>query len=731
MTLVFSLTLGLGAYLVFVVQPLVGKWVLPLLGGTPAVWNTCIVFFQLALLAGYAYAHALGRLSLRSQGAVHALLLLAAVALLPLRIEPEMAPSAESPVAGLFLLLATRIGVPFFALSATAPLVQRWLSYTRHPDARDPYFLYAASNLGSLLALLSYPVLVEPTLDLSAQSAGWAAGYGALLVGMGVVFALTSGNRGPVPVGTEAPGGEPRVVLGVARRARWIALAAVPSSLMLSVTTHLTTDVAAVPLLWVLALALYLVTFILAFARRRVIPHRWVCALLPALVVLPLLSVSLRLSLPWWLLTLAHLLALFSAALVCHGELAADRPPASRLTEFYLWISVGGALGGLFNALVAPLAFDGIVEYPLGLLAACLLRPRASTSAEKLSWDLGAACIALLVALLAARALQALALPLGYAVALPVVAALAQGSHVRRCALLLTAALLAAQIQTQRSGGVVLSERGFFGVVKVLSINDGEFYGMVHGNILHGLQSSAPGPATCEASYYAPVREAFAARGDAPPRRVGVVGLGVGTVLACGAPGELWRFFEINPDVVQLASDPRYFRYLSESSVEHDVVVGEGRLALAREPEQSFDVLILDAFASDAIPVHLLTREAFAMYMERLAARGVLLFNISNRYLDLVPVVSAIAARLGLEGRVRSFTPSTEQRKAGLVQSLWIALARDADGLGSLASDARWKPVPASPLRPWTDGYSSLLRVLRWNQPAAEPEAAGAARTPA
>jgi hypothetical protein len=683
------------------------------------------VFFQLALLAGYAYAHALGRLGLRAQGAVHALLMLAAAALLPLGIEPEMAPSAESPAAGLFLLLAARIGVPFFALSATAPLVQRWLSYTRHPDARDPYFLYAASNLGSLLALLSYPALVEPILDLREQSAAWAAGYAALLALMGGVFALTARNRGPLPVGAEALEPEPRTPLGLARRARWVALAAVPSSLMLSVTTHLTTDVAAVPLLWVLALALYLVTFILAFARRRWLSHRAMGMWLPAVVVLPLLSASLGLSLPWWTLTLAHLLALFTAALVCHGELAADRPPASRLTEFYLWISVGGAIGGLFNALVAPLVFDGVAEYPLGLLAACLLRPEPrARGGERLVWDLGAACVVLLAALLAARGLRALDLPESYAVALPVVAALSQWARVRRHALLLATALLAAQVHAWRTEGVVEAERGFFGVVKVHLLDDGDFYAMLHGNIVHGLQSTADGPARCRISYYAPVHEAFAARTAAPTRRVGVIGLGVGTVLACGTPGEQWRFFEINPDVVRLASDARYFRYLSGSPVQHDVVIGEGRLALAREPAQSFDVLILDAFASDAIPVHLLTREAFSMYAERLAERGLLLFNISNRYLDLVPVVSAIAADLGLEGRMRAYTPSPADRKDGLVASLWIALGRDARSLDALAGDARWKALPASTLRPWTDAYSSLLRVMRWARPAAESEAA-------
>jgi hypothetical protein len=331
---------------------------------------------------------------------------------------------------------------------------------------------------------------------------------------------------------------------------------------------------------------------------------------------------------------------------------------------------------------------------------------------------------------MAALVLQRLGLPPGYAVMLPIVAAATQWSHARRYALLLTAAFLTAQVHVQRTLGVVAAERGFFGVVKVLRFENGAVYGMMHGNILHGLQRVAPGPAPCAISYYAPAQEGLAAHGaDAATRRVGVVGLGIGTLIACGETGEQWRFYEINPVVVQLARDPRYFRYLSETEVAHDIVVGEGRLAVAREPAQSFDVLIIDAFASDAIPVHLLTREAFATYVDKLAPHGLLLMNISNQYLDLVTVVSAIGADLGLSGRLRRHEPSDEERAKAMLASIWVALARDADGLGALASDARWQPLPAPRMRPWTDGYSSLLSVMRWTRPASDAKAARGPRS--
>jgi hypothetical protein len=720
-TLLFSLAAGLGAYLVFVLQPQIGKLVLPLLGGTPGVWNTCIVFFQLALLAGYLYAHLLGRLPLRAQAPVHLVLMLAAATLLPIRIGSDLEASTSSPVGWLFVLLTLRAGAPFFALAATAPLVQRWLSYTRHPDARDPYFLYSASNVGSLLALLTYPALVEPALDLGAQSVAWAFGYGMLLVVMAGVAAVALREQAPQAIASDPSVPHAATPLGVARRARWIALSAVPSSLLLSVTTYLTTDVAAVPLLWVVPLSVYLITFILAFARRTWIPHRLMCLLLPVAVMWPLLTLVLRPAVPLWLM-LGHLVTLFIAAMVCHGKLARDRPEPERLTEFYLWLSVGGALGGLFNVLVAPLVFDGIAEYPLGLIAACLLRPGAPDAmraGRSMLRDAGWAVASLAAALAADFGLQRLGWPRSHALGIPVLAAMTQWPRARRYGLLIGVAFLAAWIHGARVNPPLASERGFFGVVRVQTSPDGKYVGLTHGNIQHGMQPLT-GALRCDASYYGPVREAFETRGlraSTEPRHVGVVGLGIGTLIACGAPDEQWRFYEINPDVVKLATDPRYFLYLSSSPVPHDIVVGEGRLAVAREPTGRFDILVLDAFTSDAIPMHLVTRDAIEIYRTKLAPRGILLVNISNRYVDLTPVLGSIAEDLGMLARLRRFVPTREESERGTVASDWIVLARDTPSLSGLAEDPRWTPLPASTLRPWTDAYSSLLSVIRWTEP--------------
>ena len=424
MTVLFAATIGLGAYLVFVVQPQVGKLVLPLLGGTPAVWNTCIVFFQLALLAGYLYAHVIGRLGLRAQAAVHLSLMLVAAVVLPMTIGADVNPSIDHPASWLFWLLLVRVGAPFFALSATAPLVQRWLSYTTHPHASDPYFLYAASNAGSLLALLTYPVVIEPRLALGAQSRWWATGYALLVMLMAALALVTWRHRRPSLILSSTQPRQPQnqpdpqlqahapEPLTLKRRLRWIALAAVPASLMLSVTTYLTTDVAAVPLLWVLPLSIYLLTFIFAFAKRPPLPHKWMCIALPIVVLVPILTMSLSLTASWWALMLGHLSALFVAAMVCHGELARDRPSVERLTEFYLLMSVGGAAGGLLNALVAPLVFTSVLEYPIGLLAACLLRPDAVnliTRPSRWSRDIAWGAVALAAGLAAGWLADALA----------------------------------------------------------------------------------------------------------------------------------------------------------------------------------------------------------------------------------------------------------------------------------------------------------------------------------
>jgi hypothetical protein len=747
MTLLFSTAIGLGAFLVFVVQPQVGKLVLPLLGGTPAVWNTCLVFFQLSLLGGYFYAHLIARLAFRTQMVLHLLvMLLAGAMVLPISIAAATAPpDIDMPSRWLFALLLMRVGAPFIAISATAPLLQRWLSSTRHPHAQDPYFLYAASNTGSLLALLAYPAIIEPALPLHAQSELWTIGYILLALLIATAGARAWRDRAPIDIARAHDSGNAHGIsnanandididkraqttvdvldpLTLSRRLRWIALAAVPASLMLSVTTHLTTDVAAVPLLWVLPLSVYLLTFVLAFARRQPLSHRWLSALLPVVVLPPLLTISLGLTGPWWALLLAHLSALFVVAMVCHGELAADRPSVARLTQFYLWISVGGALGGLFNTLVAPLVFHTIFEYPLGLIAACLLRPDASKNRGRqpiwldLAWPAGALAVALIVA----RAITFAGHPnrAAVAVAVPLVIAIAQWPFSRRFALCLVATLVAVRLIDRPDYRDLVIDRNFFGVVKVRVTPDEKYHVLMHGNILHGMQPLHTTGAEKPVSYYGPigpVGQIFAnPTGPARPR-VGVVGLGIGTLIAYGQPRDRWTFFEINPDVITIARDPRYFTYLSQSRAPYDIVLGEGRLNLARQRDGEFDVLVLDAFTSDAIPTHLITREAVQLYLEKLKPTGIVLLNISNRYVSLAPVLGAIARDLGLTGRWRLYVPTPQDADTGEFPATWVVIGRTPAALGPLADDGRWEPLPTERRIPaWTDSYSSLLGVMKW-----------------
>jgi hypothetical protein len=731
MTLLFSTAIGLGAFLVFVVQPQVGKLVLPLLGGTPAVWNTCLVFFQLSLLGGYFYAHLIARLAFRTQVALHLLvMMLAGAMVLPISIAAASAPpDFDTPSRWLFALLLMRVGAPFVAISATAPLLQRWLGSTRHPHAQDPYFLYAASNTGSLLALLAYPAIIEPALSLHAQSDLWSLGYIALALLIAIAGFRAWRDRAPI----DAANGnaiDPRTLqstvdvldpLTIARRLRWIALAAVPASLMLSVTTHLTTDVAAVPLLWVLPLSVYLLTFVLAFAKRPPLSHRWLCALLPVVVLPPLLTISLGLTGPWWALLLAHLSALFVVAMVCHGELAADRPSVARLTQFYLWISVGGALGGLFNTLVAPLLFHTIAEYPLGLIAALLLRPSASRDRRQPIWrDLAWGAGALLLALAVARVITFAGHPnrAAAAISLPLVIAIAQWPFSRRYALCLVATLLAVRLIDRPDYRDLVIDRNFFGVVKVRVTPDEKYHVLMHGNILHGMQPLHTNANDKPVSYYGPigpVGQIFANPAGPARPRVGVVGLGIGTLIAYGQPSDRWTFFEINPDVVQIAQDPRYFTYLSQSRAPYDIVLGEGRLNLARQRDGEFDILVLDAFTSDAIPTHLITREAIQLYLEKLKPTGVVLLNISNRYVSLAPVLGAIARDLDLTGRWRLYVPTPQDADTGEFPATWVVIGRSPAALGPLSDDSRWEPLPTERHIPaWTDGYSSLLGVMKW-----------------
>jgi hypothetical protein len=952
----FSFTLFASATLLFLVEPMVGKMMLPLMGGTPAVWNTCMVFFQAILLAGYGYAHATTTwLGPRKQAAIHlAVLGLPLLFFLvngPLRVNENLIVGHEgNPIPILLLVLTLSVGIPMFVVCTSAPLLQKWFADTDHPAARDPYFLYGASNLGSMLALLGYPAVVEPFFSLHGQRIYWAIGY-ALLAGLTALCAwfmwrsrpaaalvevtppapeikaaafapaseaTTKHAKGrkkgesqavtkaaPQPPSTPAQGPDPRELpVTGGRRLRWILLSLVPSSLMLGVTTYITTDIAAIPLLWVLPLALYLLTFIIVFAQisprvqsyltfgllvgaagavayfvptvfeeprqydtliwiirlgclpvlyfsLKILPlrdphllHKVMVMIMP-LVVLLIIFMMLSRERPRHVTNIAlHLLNLFVIAMVCHGELARDRPAPRYLTEYFLLMSVGGVLGGLFNALAAPLLFSGIIEYDLAMMVACLLVPPlgaakesplsryadiglavlfASTGALLLilkardgfpdvtvpanerNWALAAIAGALLLGLVAARArwgappgedgkpvpdtwvdrLLDVVLPLSLGLlvvglywglsakgvrgrlagfseminlkparfvkiltyGLPAVLCYTFVERSVRFGLGVGALLLAATFSLLVRDPPLFQDRSFFGVLKVkgdYNYRDGVRYyyrELMHGTTLHGMQyyraatvleDGKEAPFSEEAlrelrqtplTYYhrtGPIGMVMEAYNTDPKRPVGLIGLGTGTMACYGLPGQTMTFYDIDPVVRDISfNTDRYFTYVKDAEkrgVKLDLILGDARLTLARndlQGDEKYSVLVVDAFSSDAIPIHLITREALAMYLTKVREDGIICFHISNRYLDLEPVLGALAEDLGLVGMTMSDSAPDDDPTVplGKSASTWVALARKPKYLDRLRAVDRARTENN---KDWTATQKKLLRLVAW-----------------
>jgi hypothetical protein len=718
----FSATLVLSAGLVFLVQPMFARFTLPLLGGAPAVWTTAMLFFQTVLLLAYMYAHwSLGRFGARRQAALHLAVAAFALIVLPLGIPDGWTPPATgSPVPWLLLMMLVSVGLPFFVVSATAPLLQSWLADTDHPDAADPYFLYRASNIGSAVGLLSYPLLVESRLTLDGQSWLWSGGYGLLmllLVGCAVVL-----WRSRHPLRDAARSAAEAVALPAltaGRRVRWVALAFVPSSLMLAVTASLTTDLAPIPLLWVVPLSLYLLSFILVFSRGEGAGpfHRFALLAMPPMLVVAGGVVVLGYSTPLLLIGAIYLVTFFLVALACHGELAADRPPARQLTQFYAFVSLGGALGGVFNVVIAPTIFNSLTELPIALVLAAFLLPFTTGSwTDQISGRRD-----LLPPLLLAGGAAGLLAALGdsefgrWAVLVGLgLLCLVFMRNPLRFGLALTLALVAVWSSTLGDVRVIHQERSFFGINRVES----EFGGLVHifknGTITHGTQLAWE-PRTPVTYFHrtGPIGQLLDALPDrSVADRAAVVGLGVGTMACLSRPGGHWSFFEIDPAVVKLARDPQLFTYLRDCPGRFDVTVGDGRLSLGKRGDGQFGLIALDAFSSDAVPVHLITREALDTYVSKLRPRGVIAFNITNRYLNLEPVLGNLAADAGLacfeqaDNVIRRDLP-------GKYPSRWVALGRSAQDLGRVATDPRWKRCARDPDgRTWTDDYANVTAAL-------------------
>jgi hypothetical protein len=764
--LAFALTIFAGAFLLFQVQPLIGKYILPWFGGSPGVWTTCMLFFQMLLLGGYAYAHTVSRrLKPRTQAILHVILLLAALATLPITPGDQWKPKASGdPTWHILALLLVSLGLPYLVLASTGPLMQEW--FRRTTPGASPYRLYALSNVGSLLALVSYPFYFETQFTRKAQAQFWSWGM--------LVYAICCGfcayrlwRRPPVD---EKHGAEDATSIERPRfgqRLLWICLPACASILLLAVTNKMCQDVAVIPFLWVLPLALYLLTFIISFDGRRWYSRFYYTIVLVAAMaaVCVALFQGTDMAIQWQVVIYSA--TLFVGCMVCHGELYHLKPHPKYLTSFYLMIAAGGAVGGLFVALVAPAIFNNFYEMHLSLALVVLLLVvlslagkhalspqrwrwlfivlalgagygfekglvrginwlrgrdgmsvspkfdyRAWMSIEKYHWAFWVVVAALIAVWIVRRRRNPR--PVSWHVwanSLLVVALLALGTA------------LGIQIH-DTSRGAVVSARNFYGVLSVFEYEkdrpESRYYLLQHGRITHGLQFASPYRAKEITSYFGPTTGLGLAFRQFPRqenKRIGLLGLGVGTIAAYAKPGDYLRIYEINPQVKDIAEKP--FTYLARSDAKIDVVMGDGRLSMENEPPQNFDILIMDAFSSDAVPVHLLTKEAFEIYQRHLKPDGAILVNISNRYLDLRPVVENAAKTLGYDAyTINSEDGGADENDDGgwwLYSSTWMILSQNKEFMNrSPLKYAALPPVPnQQPIPLWTDDYTSIFRILQ------------------
>ena len=723
----YAAAIFLSAALLFAVQPLFAKMVLPRLGGSTSVWSVAMVFFQAVLLAGYAYAHLLTRLwPGRVSVAIHVALMIVATLALPLAIAAGWGrPPARGEMLWLIGLFAVSIGLPFFALSANGPLLQAWFARTGHPAARDPYFLYAASNVGSFLALISYPSVVEPFTHLRDQTRAWSIGFYLLIVLIAACGLVLMRSRNALPEAVEGGAGD-AAPPSWRDAATWVGLAAIPSGLLIAVTAHVSTDVAASPMLWVIPLALYLLTFVIVFQSRPVLPHRWTVLVEPAFIIL-LVAVLVFAGLDYILLTIAaNIVAFFVIALVCHGELARRRPAARHLTAFYMWMSTGGVIGGISAGLVAPHVFAWVAEYPILIVLAVLCRPGPWLRPgwrEALIW-LALAATALVVFLAGpvfGYALDDTKYKVAIGILLAVSALFWQDRL--KLAAVIALAFVAVRLYDPDAGGRGYV-RSFFGVYKITDTDDGQFRTLQHGTTEHGAQrlrtadgklvTGRPEPLT----YYhpaSPIAQGIEAarKRKQGPIRLAVVGLGTGSIACLTEPGDALTYYEIDPVMVRIARESNRFTFLAECAPDAQIVIGDARLTLADAPDGAYDVIVIDAFTSDAIPIHLMTREAMAVYLKKVAPNGMVLVHVSNRHMELASVVAGIADANRLVTWVND--GSTGEDDANYKYSSTVcAVARSEDDFGEdMSGNDDWQEQqPDKAQWVWTDDYSNIIGAM-------------------
>lgn len=713
----FTLTIFLSASLLFFVQPLFAKIVLPQIGGAPAVWTTAMLFFQSVLIGGYLYAHLVTRhLPVAAQMALHLLLWATALAFLPLAVPDGWTYDPAVPAAWQTLtLFALGVGLPFGVLSANAPLIQSWYARSDGPSADDPYFLYGASNLGSLLALLAFPLVAEPLLGATRIGAIWAVGFtalgGALLLS-GLSALRGGGARATLHQAPAAP-------VGAGRIARWMLLAFVPSSLMLAVTTKISTDIGAIPLVWVVPLSLYLLTFVMTFTRAPLVSTqtlRHACLL--GLGVLGTVFAGITGGHVGFPGVAALVVAFFAVALFAHRLLYEARPDGRHLTLFYLVMSVGGALGGLFNSILAPLLFDSLAEGGVTtLLAATLvmspaMRPTRQHAARGIAIGL-AATAPIAAAVLVFGATDRLLLKLAM---FGLAALVAIGLRRQLPAAAIAAGLVTVAGVYLIPNGDLLRDRSFFGTHRVFDGQGLRQY--ANGTTLHGaerLQDFAAGRPEPQFYYHpnAPMAQVLTSGQGRGAARVGIVGLGAGALACYRGKGQDWTFYEIDTVVDRIARDARFFTFLSACAPDAPTLLGDARMVLAQETgAPSYDILVIDAYGSDAVPIHLTTHEAMQLYLDRLSPEGILVYHISNRYYAIDRPLGRSAAALGLVARIQAYRGNSSEDPGDTASRVAI-FARNEAALGALADDARWQPLGADGGPVWTDDFANLLSILR------------------
>lgn len=716
----YSATIFTGSFLLFLIQPMIAKVILPYLGGSPMVWNTAMLFFQTVLLLGYAYAHITAHYCKpKRQALLHGGVVAFSLLLLPIGLHtvPSLDPSTY-PLPWLLGTLAMSVGLPYVLLSANATLSQHWFAHTDHPAAHNPYPLYVTSNIASFAGLLSFPFLIEPLMGFEAQGELWSLLYVIFALFLfGSVFLLWRKNNGESAkaaniIPAEAPSRRQRLL--------WLGLAFLPSSLLQGVTMFSLTDVASLPLLWVIPLSLYLLSFIISFSRFGPAVTRACWKMLPFIVIAAMLMLVFRIgSIPG---LIAHLTFFFILALACHGRLAEKRPAARFLTGYYLWIAFGGMLGGVFNNLLAPVLFTNVIEYPLAICAACLFIP----TAQKLTVREVLLPLILLVEIavlgnvfnlehrLLTKEMHSVVQQVIFFVLVGTFAFLMLLSGSRPLQMCLLAGIFVFMMPLfvfPNSLALISAERNFFGVLRVSHNAELNVNAITHGTTLHGLQSLDEGKRLVPQAYYGPLvwvrNELFKHDSQQP---LAVIGLGAGTLACIGRKSETIDFFEIDPAVIHVAENPNYFTYLKDCPPKKNIILGDARLKLGEMPDHRYAMIMVDAYNSDSLPLHLMNREALQVYRTKLATGGVLLFHITNRHLNLEPVLGTLAKDARLSALVTHSNP--KKKHALLLSSRWIAMAENAETLQPLYENPAWKPLPSGTGAVWTDHYSNILEAI-------------------